>query len=157
VVGRSLFVDLDEFSFGPPGMDVKSGHLRIVAQFLPESSVGLIILEVILFLQDNIFDLLALYFQGKVLFELQLLGLGIVLQSFGFIYNLQWFNLMLLDGVVAVDDLDEFIDGLLVLDVLDLFHIPVDLQQSWDFQYEEARVGLVPKFDETIFGNCEGC
>lgn len=67
-----------------------------------------------------------------------------MLQPFGFADNLQRLGFVLLERIVAVDDLYQLIDRFLVLDVLDLLHVPAGLDESRDFEHEQAGVLLVP-------------
>lgn len=62
MIGRCLLVNFDELPPRSPGVNIDGCHFRIVAQFLFDSSIGLIVFQVILLLQDDVLDLLAFNF-----------------------------------------------------------------------------------------------
>ena len=58
---------------------------------------------------------------------------------------------------MVFDDVSYLLNRLFIFDTLNLRHVPTIFPKIGKFQSRELIEFLVPKFDESIFGNCKCC
>ena len=128
VGGRCPLVYFEKLPLGPPGVSIDGSHFGVVFFPRPDNPPGgEVVLQVVLLLEDNILHLLAIDFQWKILLKFKFLRQLTIFDIFSLLNGIyRPGGIILGGGVVLLDDLIHFLDGFLVLDLVDFCHVPVE-------------------------------
>ena len=110
--------------------------------------------RIILVLHDNFLDVLVLYVDLYWLIQVYPGNFVLFLESFGFVVDLdRGRGFVHCFFVVLVKYLEELVDRFLVLNLLDLFHVPHQPYQGRNFERKQGIVFFIPKANVAVDGD----
>ena len=126
VGGGCSLVYFEKLPLGPPGVSIDGSKFGIVLFPGPENPPGgEVVLEVVLLLEDNVLNILAIDLKGEVLLKFKFLRQLAIFDLLALLNGVERPGGIILWGVVLPDDLINFLDRFLVLDLVDFCHVPV--------------------------------
>ena len=137
VGGGCSLVYFEKLPLGPPGVSIDGSEFGVVLFPGPENPPGgEVVLEVVLLLEDNVLNILAIDLKGEVLLKFKFLRQLAIFDLLALLNGVERPGGIILWGVVLQDDLINFLDGFLVLDLVDFCHVPVKSGQAGELQAE---------------------